>query len=144
VRKAHLTKVIILCFVFLYALSFVGCTLTPQVAYDNFITDLDVLYRMEEIAFNVEFGRYSGTWQREIEALKKDLETFDINDEEALRINNMFIKSADAFLTASQLFLQGSDQARYEAYDLQAYAVSKYREANDAYHEYIDDEGDLQ
>ncbi len=117
--------------------SSVSCTESPQVAYDNFFTDLDILYRLEQVAFNVEFGRYSDVWQRDIQSVIDDLETCPVDSEEALRINNMFIKSAQAFLDASQLFLEGSDKARMEGYERQDYAKSKYREATSAYHAYI-------
>ncbi len=121
-------------------LSAVSCVLSPRVAYDNFITDMDILYRLEEAAFNVEFGRYSEVWQREIESIITDLETCPVDDAEAVRINNMFIKSANAFLDASQLFLDGSDEARIKGYERKDYAESKYREANEAYQKYINQE----
>ncbi|MEX1307096.1 MAG: hypothetical protein AB1Z19_01055 [Eubacteriales bacterium] len=123
--------------ILVFAVSFIACAEAPQVAYDNFVTDLDILYRLEQTAFNVEFGRYSETWQRDIKAIIVDLETCTVEDEEAVRINNMFIKSARAFLEASQLFLEGSDQARQEGYDKKNYAESKYREATAAYQAYI-------
>ena len=135
--KKPIQKSLLIIFVLMMVFSSLACTESPQVDYDNFITDLDILYRLEQVAFNVEFGRYSDVWQKDIRAIITDLETCTIEDGEAVRINNMFIKSANAFLEASQLFLEGSDEARYEGYDQQNYAVSKYREATSAYHDYI-------
>ncbi len=126
-----------LCLILMLVFSTASCALSPRVAYDNFITDLDILYRLEQAAFNVEFGRYSDIWQRDIESIITDLETCPVEDPEALRINGMFIKTAQAFLDASRLFLDGSDKARMEAYDLQAYGKSKYGEAISAYQTYI-------
>jgi|GEM_PF-3382825 len=117
-------------------MAFISCQLSPAVAYDNFITDLDIIYRFEEVAFNVEFGRYSSIFQSDIEYIIRDLETLNLNDSEANRINNMFIKSAKSFISASEYYLDADHTSGIRSH---AYAISKYEEALTAYHKYIEE-----
>ena len=127
-------KRILVIIVILFVFIFSGCQLSPEIAYDNFITDLDVLYRFEEIAFNVEFGRYSSIFQSDIRYLIRDLETFNITSTRAERINDTFIESAERFLKASEYYLEGEeDSGEYYLTD----AETKYNEALTAFYDFI-------
>ncbi len=116
------------------SLGLTACAVSPEVAYDNFITDLDVIYRFEEIAFDVEFGRYSSIFQSEINFLIVDLETFNIDSIRAKKINDKFISSAEDFLSASQSYLNRDDEA---GDDYLKTAEAKYNSALSDFYDFI-------
>jgi len=130
------TKKILYCIIIILFLTIIlsSCQLSPNVAYDNFITDLDILYRFEDIAFNIEFGRYSSIFQSDIKYIIRDLETLEIDDKEAVKINNKFLKSANAFLRASINYDNGSKD---HAMVVHEYAKNKYEEALTAYYNFV-------
>jgi len=111
-----------------------ACAMSPQVEYDNFVTDLDLICRFEETAFNIEFGRWSETFQKDIIVLLKDLKTFRGDDPKSIAINNQLIKSANAFLIASREYYADNDEKGDENYN---YAINKYKEAITNYHDYV-------
>jgi len=127
-------KIIFIFIIVLLSSILISCTLSPQVAYDNFVTDLDVLYRFEEIAFNVEFGRYSNTFQADIRYLILDLNTLNIDHPEVKRINRAFINSANNFLRASEYYL--NDQNDQGSYYLEE-AKDGYNDALQNYYDFI-------
>ena len=127
-------KIIFIFIIVLLSSILISCTLSPQVAYDNFVTDLDVLYRFEEIAFNVEFGRYSNTFQADIRYLILDLNTLNIDHPEVKRINRAFINSANNFLRASEYYL--NDQNDQGSYYLEE-AEDGYNDALQDYYDFI-------
>jgi len=111
-----------------------GCALTPQVELDNFVTDLDLICRFEEVAFNIEFGRWSKTFQKEIEVLIKDLESYDGTDEKSKSINGKFIKSAQAFLESSHYYFTDQNSTGDRLYQ---YGKNKYEEALSDYYAFV-------
>lgn len=111
-----------------------GCVLTPQVEFDNFVTDLDVVNRFEEIAFNIEFGRWSNTFQKDITFLIQDLASFEGEDVKSVSINNKFIKSANSFLESSVYYYNDNNFKGGTTYQ---YAIAKYKEALVDYHEFV-------
>lgn len=113
---------------------FMGCQVSPNIAYDNFITDLDIIYRFEDIAFNIEFGRYSSVFQSDIKYLIKDIKTLNIEDIKANSINSLFLLSANSFLRASINLNNGND---VHAQVIHEFAKSKYVEALTEYNNYI-------
>jgi len=111
-----------------------GCTLTPQVEFDNFVTDLDLISRFEEIAFNIEFGRNSETFQKGIRVLLQDLKSFEGSNEKSMNINGKFIKSAQAFLDASKYYFDDQNASGKESYQ---YGKNKYEEALLDFHAFV-------
>lgn len=104
-----------------------GCGVSDAEKYDNFLLDLDIEGRLNDLAYLLGRGQHSPGIRTELNTIYYDLKTLDIDNPEIQAVNNQYIECVQIFLEAANHNYKGRPEKAKEYLDT---ALNVFHNAN--------------
>ena len=121
-RAAALCAALILCLAL-----FSGCGVSDTEKYDNFLLDLDIEGRLNDLAYLLGRGTHSPGIRTELNTIYYDLKTLKMDNPRIQAVNNQYIICVEIFLQAANENYKGRPEKAQEYLDT---ALEVFQNAN--------------